>query len=111
MLQPFIYDCIIDTVPYNVEVGMIDISIFRNATIFCVYLIFADSLSGNHTAGSRCNSLVRQARPSKSYQVLTLTLWIPGQTLTAATSTASFVQNPSVLRWLVYGPFIDACFT
>jgi len=44
-----------------------------------------------------CNSLVGQAHPSESCRVLTLTLWpwIPGQTLIAATSTASFVQNPS----------------
>ena len=61
--------------------------------------------SSNCTTGSPCNSLVGQAHPSESCQVLTLTLWIPGQTLTAATSTASFVQNPSVLRQLVYGMF------
>jgi len=29
-------------------------------------------------------------------------LWIPGQNLIAATSTASFIQNLSVLRQLVY---------
>ena len=61
--------------------------------------------SSNCTTGSPCNSLVGQAYPSESCQVLTLTLWIPGQTLTAATSTASFVQNPSVLRQLVYSMF------
>ena len=53
--------------------------------------------SGNPTTGSRCNLLVGQAHTSESYQVLALTLWIPGQTLTTATSTASFVENPSVL--------------
>jgi len=49
---------------------------------------------------SPCNLLVRQAHPSESCQVLTLTLWIPGQTLISAISTASFIQNPSVLRRL-----------
>jgi len=62
--------------------------------------------SGNRTTGSQCNSLVGQAHekahPSESCQVLALTLWIPGQALIAATSTASFIQNLSVLRQLVY---------
>jgi len=44
MLQPFIYDCVVDTVPHNMEMGMIDISICCNATIF-MYFIFADYLS------------------------------------------------------------------
>ena len=57
--------------------------------------------SGNRTTGSQCNSLVGQAHSSESCQVLTLTLW----TLTTATSTASFVQNPFILRQLVYGLF------
>ena len=61
--------------------------------------------SGNRTTGSWCNSLVGQAHPSESCQVLTLTLWIPGQTLTVATNTANFIQNPSILRRLVYSPF------
>jgi len=63
--------------------------------------------SGNRTTGSRCNSLVGQAlwHPSESCQVLILTLWILGQTLTTATSTASFIWNPSIIRWLVYSLF------
>ena len=66
---------------------------------------FSPFLSGNRTTGSWCNLLVGQAHPSESCQVLTLTLWIPGQTLIAATSTASFIQNSLVLRWLVYDLF------
>ena len=66
---------------------------------------FFSFLSGNRTTGSWCNLLVGQAQLSESCQVLTLTLWIPGQTLIAATSTASFVQNLSILRQLVYGSF------
>ena len=51
-----------------------------------------DKSSGNHTTGSRSNSLVGHTHPSQSCQVLTLTLWIPGQTLIAATSTASKIR-------------------
>jgi len=61
--------------------------------------------SGNHTTGSRSISPVGHTHPSQSCQVLTLTLWIPGQALIAATSTASFIQNPFVLRQLVYSLF------
>ena len=68
----------------------------------CWWVVFFFLSSGNRTTGSQCNSLVGQAHPSQSCQVLTLTLWIPGQALTAATSTASFVH---VLRQLVYGLF------
>jgi len=50
-------------------------------------------MSGNRTTGSRCNLLVGQVHPSESCQVLTLTMWIHGQTLTAAISTASFVKK------------------
>ena len=56
--------------------------------------LFSPFLSGNRTTGSWCNLLVGQAHPSESCQILTLTLWIPGQTLIATTSTASFIQNP-----------------
>jgi len=66
---------------------------------------FSSLLSANRTTGRRCSSLVGQAHSSESCQVLTLILWIPGQTLIAATSIASFIQNPSVLRQLVYGLF------
>ena len=73
---------------------------------FLLFLLFLLFSSGNRTTGSQCNSLVGQAHekahPSESCQVLTLTFWIPGQTLITAMSTASFIQNLSVLMQLVY---------
>jgi len=59
---------------------------------------YFDKSSGNHTTGSRSNSLVGHTHPSQSCQVLTLTLWIPGQTLIAATSTATELVK-SVCTW------------
>ena len=67
----------------------------------CTYFIFADSSSGNRTTGSWSNSLVGQ---------LTLQNHARADS-DCSHQQASFVQNPFVLRWLVYGPFIDACFT
>jgi len=58
--------------------------------------------SGNHTTGSWCDSLVEQAHPSESSSYSHLVDTWAG--LYSATSTASFVQNLSVLR-LFYSPF------
>jgi len=70
--------------------------IWKNVPIlFCLELL-AYCSNGNCTTGSQHNSLLGQTHASVS--CLTLTLWIPGQTLVTATSTACFVQNPSILR-------------
>ena len=78
------------------------------------YTFLEISLSGNHTTSSRSNSLIGQAHPSESCQVLTLTLWIHGQTLIAATSKLALFKLRLYLGDLVYGPnlrrpFLRAC--
>ena len=50
-------------------------------------ILFTTCLSGNCTPGSWCNSLTWQAHLQNHAPCLTLTLWVPGQTLTVATSS------------------------
>ena len=90
---------------YWVNTLAMEYQVIEKAMYLTKFNPFRQLSSGNRTTGSQCYSLVGQAHPSESCQVLTLTLWIPGQTLTAATNTANFIQNASVLRRLVYGPF------
>jgi len=90
---------------YWVNTLAMEYQVIEKATYLTKFNPIGQLSSGNCTTGSRCYSLVGQAHPSESCQVLTLTLWIPGQILIAATSTASCVQNPSVLKWLVYSLF------